>query len=90
MNEKAIRKLESLSDQIERYRKIATECGLENKAHYSEHVQGIGSGLLLAEKNYLLSLKEEVDRSIAELKTDSDTYMIDDLTYEGVDEVESA
>lgn len=86
MNEKAIRKLESLSDQIERYRKIATMCAVENKTDKSDYVQGIGSGLLLAEKNYLQSLKEEVDRSIAELKADADTYLLDDLTYEGVEE----
>jgi hypothetical protein len=86
MNEKAIRKLESLSDQIERYRKIAIEIGNENKAEESDYVQGMGAGLLNAEKNFLASLKAEVDRSIAELKEDDDTYLLDDLTYEGVEE----
>lgn len=90
MNEKAIRKLESLSDQIERYRKIAIESAMENRAHKSEYVQGQGSGLLGAERNFLSSLKESVDRSIAELKADAGTYLIDDLTYEGGDELESA
>ncbi len=90
MNEKAIRKLESISDQIERYRKIAIECGMEDKSHEREYVQGQGSGLLSAERNFLAHIQEAVDRSIAELKEDADTYMIDDLTYEGGDEVESA
>lgn len=90
MNEKAIRKLESISDQIERYRKIATQCATENKAHHREYVQGQGSGLLLAEKNFLASLKEAVDRSIEELKEDADTYLIDDITYEGGDELVSS
>ena len=90
MNEKAIRKLESLSDQIERYRKINESQVKENKEYRSDYMQGIGAGLKIAADNYLVTLKEAVDRSIAELKEDADTYLIDDLTYEGGDELESA
>lgn len=87
MNEKAIRKLESLSDQIERYRKINAMSVQENKAHNNSiYLQGIGTGLKIADENYLIALKESVDRSIAELKEDADTYLIDDLDYEGVEE----
>lgn len=90
MNEKAIRKLETLSWQMERYMKLMDEVAAENQFDRSERVQGMGVGLIQAKDNYFATIKNEVDRSIAELKADADTYLIDDLTYEGGDEVESA
>ena len=86
MNEKAIRKLETLSWQIDRYMKLMEEVAAENKFDNSERVQGMGAGLMQAKDNYLTIIKNEVERSIEELKSDAETYLIDDLTYEGVEE----
>ena len=86
MNEKAIRKLETLSWQIDRCMKLMEEVAAENKFDNSERVQGMGAGLMQAKNNYLTIIKNEVERSIEELKSDAETYLIDDLTYEEVHE----
>lgn len=81
--------LEFLSDYLERSIQ-ANESVANEQDTKNPHTKGIAFGLRLVNED-LIKVKKKLDAQIANLQQKAvSPYMIDDLTYEGGDEVESA